>query len=80
MTTTEIENFPGFIDIAGPDLMDRMRAQAEKWGSELLTEDVESVDLSSRPFTIKGTETTVKANTKQPVVHNKLELNSASTT
>ena len=62
MTTTEIENFPGFIDIAGPDLMDRMRAQAEKWGSELLTEDVESVDLSSRPFTIKGTETTVKAN------------------
>ena len=62
MTTTEIENFPGFIDIAGPDLMDRMRAQAEKWGSELLLEDVESVDLSSRPFIINGMETTVKAN------------------
>lgn len=62
MTTTEIENFPGFIDIAGPDLMDRMRAQAEKWGSELLLEDVESVDLSSRPFVINGTETKVKAN------------------
>ena len=62
MTTTEIENFPGFIDIAGPDLMDRMRAQAEKWGSELLLEDVESVDLSSRPFIVKGMETTVKTN------------------
>lgn len=62
MTTTEIENFPGFIDIAGPDLMDRMREQAEKWGSELLLEDVERVDLSSRPFTVHGMETTVKTN------------------
>lgn len=62
MTTTEVENFPGFEAISGPDLMDRMRSQAEKWGSEMLLEDVESVDLSVRPFVVKGMETTVRTN------------------
>ena len=55
-----MENFPGFPEgITGPDLMDKMRQQAERWGSELLTEDVEHVDLSSRPFTIRSSDTEV---------------------
>ncbi|BAZ79040.1 thioredoxin-disulfide reductase [Sphaerospermopsis kisseleviana] len=62
MTTTEVENFPGFPQgITGPDLMDNMKAQAERWGAELYTEDVISVDLSQRPFTIRSQEREVKA-------------------
>jgi thioredoxin reductase (NADPH) len=47
MTTTEIENFPGFADaIMGPDLMDGMRKQAERFGAELLTDDATRLDLT----------------------------------
>ncbi|KAF8403768.1 hypothetical protein HHK36_011873 [Tetracentron sinense] len=57
MTTTEVENFPGFPDgITGPDLMDRMRRQAERWGAELFQEDVEFIDVKSSPFTIRSSE------------------------
>ncbi|RZB86754.1 NADPH-dependent thioredoxin reductase 3 [Glycine soja] len=64
MTTTEVENFPGFPDgISGPDLMDRMRRQAERWGAELYQEDVEVIDVKSSPFTVQSSERKVKSHT-----------------
>jgi thioredoxin reductase (NADPH) len=62
MTTTEVENFPGFPEgITGPNLMDQMKAQALRWGAELVTEDVTHVDLSQRPFVIRSDEREVRA-------------------
>jgi thioredoxin reductase (NADPH) len=53
MLTTMVENWPGFRDgIMGPDLMVEMRAQAERFGTDVLTGNVMSVDLRNRPFTI----------------------------
>jgi len=54
MNTTEIENFPGFPEqITGPDLMGRMRAQAEHFGTRIVSELVASIDLGSHPFRIR---------------------------
>jgi len=54
MLTTEVENFPGFADgIMGPDLMDAMRLQAKRFGTDFLEDHAESVDLTKRPFEIK---------------------------
>src|SRR5688500_8483584 len=53
MLTTEVENYPGFRDgIMGPELMDQMREQAVRFGTELVEDDVTTVDFSKRPFTL----------------------------
>ena len=51
-TTTEVENFPGYASISGPELMEKMRAQSVHCGTRILTETVEKVDLSKRPFQV----------------------------
>jgi thioredoxin reductase (NADPH) len=54
MTTTEVENFPGFREgIQGPQLMDDMRGQAERFGAELVPRDVTEVDLTANPKVVK---------------------------
>jgi thioredoxin reductase (NADPH) len=53
MLTSEIENFPGFVEgLAGPELMGSMRSQAARFGAEYLTTKVTRVDFSSRPFRV----------------------------
>ncbi len=63
MNTTEVENFPGFVDgIMGPDLMDAMRKQAKRFGANLITDDIVVMDLSGPIKVLKdGSGNTVKA-------------------
>ena len=59
MNTTEVENFPGFRDgIMGPDLMENMRAQAERFGTEVVTDDVQSVRLEGDVKVVTDSEGT----------------------
>lgn len=63
MNTTEVENFPGFRDgIMGPDLMDHMKAQAKKFGAELINDDIVEMQLGGDVKTLKdGSGNTIKA-------------------
>ena len=61
-TTTEVENYPGFPEgIEGPELMQLFRKQSERFGTEMVQEDVISADLSQRPFVLKSENREVKA-------------------
>ena len=63
MTTTFVENFPGFPDgVLGPELMDLMKAQAERWGTKLIESDVVSINTSLKPFKLKTLEQEIKTN------------------
>ena len=63
MTTTFVENFPGFPNgVQGPELMDLIKAQAIRWGTKLIEEDAISIDLSHRPFTIITNTQEIKTN------------------
>ena len=64
MLTTMVENWPGYRDgIMGPDLMTELRAQAARFGAEIIQGDVSSVDLSKRPFTVTMGQTQYLAQT-----------------
>ena len=64
MLTTDVENYPGFVDgIMGPALMEQMRKQAARFGTEYLTQNVSSVDLSEHPFRIQAGDEEVTAAT-----------------
>ena len=64
MLTTLVENYPGFVDgIDGPPLMETFKAQAARFGTEMIADDVTEVDFRSRPFKIKADEVAVEADT-----------------
>jgi thioredoxin reductase (NADPH) len=64
MLTTSVENYPGFVDgVMGPELMETMRKQAERFGTAMIADDVTSVDFSARPFVVRAGEETFRGHT-----------------
>ncbi len=64
MNTTDVENYPGFPDgVMGPDLMDMLRTQAERFGAEMVTDDVTEVDLSGETKVVQVGDTAYRART-----------------
>jgi thioredoxin reductase (NADPH) len=64
MLTTLVENYPGFVDgIDGPPLMETFKAQALRFGTEMIADDVTEVDFSTRPFRVKSDDAAVEADT-----------------
>lgn len=62
MTTTDVENFPGFpTGVTGPELMQQFRSQAERFGTTIYTDDVLSLESTERPFVVKGKKESVEA-------------------
>ena len=64
MLTTHIENYPGFVDpVLGPELMETMRKQAERFGTDMIAEDVVAVDFARRPFVVRTADASFEAHT-----------------
>jgi thioredoxin reductase (NADPH) len=64
MLTTLVENYPGFVDgVMGPELMETMRKQAERFGTDMIAEDATAVDLSRRPFLVRVGEAVYEGET-----------------
>jgi thioredoxin reductase (NADPH) len=63
VTTTDVENFPGFIKIQGPAMMDIMHKHAAEYGTKIIEDIIESVDFSKRPFICKSADKTYIAQT-----------------